>query len=320
MRTRSYRAGARWAIILAGGEGSRLSRLTVHRFGEHRPKQYCSFLGQRTMFEHTLDRAVAFAGRQRIVTVIGHGHMRFLNEPKASQLYGYVIEQPRNCDTAPGVLLPLAYVLAHDADATVAIFPSDHYIYPNAHFLRCMDRAAAVAERHPDRLVLAAAVADRPEVEYGWIQPGEPIAGEPDIRSVSRFHEKPDPELAVQFHRDGFVWNTLNMAVKGKMLWDLACARHPAMMERFDRMRAAIGTPYEGATLASIYDDMPFVNFSKSLLEHAAGQALVLPMRGIEWSDWGRPERIQEILERRSTSAPAANSLLAPRPLIASAA
>jgi len=68
MTRRSYHMGERWSIILAGGEGSRLSDLTVHRFGERRPKQYCSFLGRRTMFEHTLERAIGFSGRQRVVT------------------------------------------------------------------------------------------------------------------------------------------------------------------------------------------------------------------------------------------------------------
>jgi len=54
-----------------------------------------------------------------------------------------------------------------------------------------MERAADVAERVVDRLVLAAAVADRPEVEYGWIQPGEVVGGYEDIRAVSQFHENP---------------------------------------------------------------------------------------------------------------------------------
>src|SRR5687768_4764508 len=117
MTRRPYVTGERWAIILAGGEGTRLSRLTVRRFGEHRPKQYCAFLGQRTMFEHTLDRAVGMVGPERVVTVIGRGHWRYLQGRPG--LVGYMVEQPRACDTAPGVFLPLAYVLAFDPEATV---------------------------------------------------------------------------------------------------------------------------------------------------------------------------------------------------------
>lgn len=316
MVRRPYDGGQRWAIILAGGEGTRLSLLTINRFGEHRPKQYCAFLGERTMFDHTMDRAVGFVGRQRIVTVIGHGHMRFLAKPRPSPLFGYVVEQPCNRETAPGVFLPLAYVLAHDPEATVAIFPSDHYIAPNEAFLASMDRAARVAEKMPDHLVLAAAVADRPEVEYGWIQPGAPIKGYDGLASVRQFHEKPDPSRALSFYNEGFLWNTLNMAVKGATLWDLGRKHQPQMMERFERLRAAIGTARETETLAQIYADMPLVNFSKAILERAVAQALVMPMQDLEWSDWGKPERIQETLDRRA-AARGARVPAAPAPALA---
>jgi hypothetical protein len=45
-----------WSIILAGGEGTRLRSL-VHRWlGRPKPKQYCAFVGTRSLFQHTLDR------------------------------------------------------------------------------------------------------------------------------------------------------------------------------------------------------------------------------------------------------------------------
>ena len=299
MTRRPLSYGERWAIILAGGEGTRLSRLTISRYGEHRPKQYCSFLGSATMFDHTVRRAVGLVGRQRVVTVIGKGHLRYL-DPRA-QLSGYVVEQPLNCDTAPGVFLPLAYVLAYDPDATVVIFPSDHFIRPNERFLACMARAARIVERAQDKLVLASAVADEPETEYGWIQPGDLVCddvADGDARRVLQFHEKPSALEAETFFASGFLWNTFNMAVKAQTLWELGRAFHPEMIERFERLIEAIGTSRESAALAHAYERMPTVNFSKAILERAVDQTLVLPMRGVEWSDWGRPERIAQTLER----------------------
>ena len=46
-----------WTIILSGGNGERLRSFVRRLFGRERPKQYCAFVGSRTMFQHTLDRA-----------------------------------------------------------------------------------------------------------------------------------------------------------------------------------------------------------------------------------------------------------------------
>lgn len=318
MTKRAYGRGERWAIILSGGEGARLSLLTTRRYGEHRPKQYCAFHGRRTMFDHTMSRAVEMVGPQRVVTVIGRGHMRFL-ESSPSPLYGYAVEQPRNCETAPGIFLPLSYVMAYDPDATVLIFPSDHFVRPNALFLHYMGRAAALCERHPGRLVLAAAVADRAETEYGWIQAaplGDPV--EPLARSVLRFHEKPGPEQAESFLRAGLAWNTFNMAVKAAALWTLGWAHHPRMMERFEALRAAIGAPGEGDALARAYAEMESVNFSTGILERAVGRILALPMPELHWSDWGRPERIEDSLQKLGSSMTPLSVAVSPRESVVS--
>ena len=310
MFKRPLAMGDRWAIILAGGEGSRLRHWTIDRFGESRPKQYCAFMGARSMFDHTMRRAIALVGGRRVVSVIGHGHSRYLGS--LAEARGYIIEQPANRDTAPGVFLPLTYVMAYDPEATVLVFPSDHFIRPNDRFLECMDRAAGIVEGRQERLVLVSAVPDRPEQEYGWIQPGEECGGrEEEARHVLRFHEKPDAETAARFYEEGYLWNTLNMAVKAKTLWSMGWGFHPDMMDRFDRLRTAIGSPKETEVLASIYSEMPEVNFSKGILERAAGRAVVVPMTGVEWSDWGQPDRIQETLRRQGAALP---PLAAPAP------
>jgi hypothetical protein len=51
--------GQVWSIVLAGGEGERIKPLVQRWLGRHRPKQYCSFVGTRSMFQPTLDRAPA---------------------------------------------------------------------------------------------------------------------------------------------------------------------------------------------------------------------------------------------------------------------
>jgi mannose-1-phosphate guanylyltransferase len=52
------------AIVLAGGSGKRLQPVTERWLGEHRPKQYCTFVGTRSMLQHTLDRVKTLCRRR----------------------------------------------------------------------------------------------------------------------------------------------------------------------------------------------------------------------------------------------------------------
>ena len=49
--------GGQWSIILAGGNGERMRPLTEQWLGYHKPKQFCSFVGKRSLLQHTWDRA-----------------------------------------------------------------------------------------------------------------------------------------------------------------------------------------------------------------------------------------------------------------------
>jgi mannose-1-phosphate guanylyltransferase len=46
----------RWAIVLAGGEGTRLQGLTRKIDGDARPKQFSRIFGERSLLSHTRER------------------------------------------------------------------------------------------------------------------------------------------------------------------------------------------------------------------------------------------------------------------------
>ncbi len=302
----------RWSMILSGGEGERLRALTERWLGQHRPKQYCTFVGSRTMLEHTLDRAVQLVGEERVLTVIGRGHQSFVD---LEVMPGRVIEQPLNLDTGVGILLGASYIAAKDPNATVIIFPSDHFISPTERFLEQASRAAVLAERMPDRLILLGAQPDRPEPEFGWIEPGLTDVGwswssrQAPLQVLS-FREKPSDDEARDFFARGFLWNTMIMAVKLPTLLALSQKHLPQVCGRFEGLKnvwaeAEAGEPLEQAeaealALLQAFKGLHRANFSREVLQHAADRTLVFPLQGVEWSDWGRPERIEETLARLS--------------------
>lgn len=281
---------SRWGIVLAGGEGERLKPLIRQWLGHEKPKQFCTLTSDKTLLEETFDRVSGVIARERLVTIIGRDHGKYLNGSAARA--GRLITQPVGRETAPGIFLPAAHILRADPDATALIFPSDHYISSAPAFRACVRRAADLVERRPDKLVLLGAVPDAPEVDYGWIEPAE------DGLQVARFREKPDAREAEAMFRGGCLWNTMVMAVKVGTLWEMGRACLPEMMEHFDALLPALGGPREAFALEEAYRRLGTYNFSRDLVERLPEQVMVLPMTGVEWSDLGRPARIVELRER----------------------
>jgi mannose-1-phosphate guanylyltransferase len=63
-----------WSVILAGGEGERARPFIEQWLGYHKPKQYCTFVGKRSLFQHTVDRADRLTAPERRVTVAAESH------------------------------------------------------------------------------------------------------------------------------------------------------------------------------------------------------------------------------------------------------
>ncbi|MBK9308208.1 MAG: hypothetical protein IPM58_14275 [Nitrospira sp.] len=141
-----------WSIVLAGGDGERVKPLVLRWLGRHRPKQYCTFVGTRSMFERTLNRAALIASPKRTVVVAARHHRSELRNQLFAHLTHKMIEQPLNRDTAAGLFLPISYVRARDPQAMVVIQPSDHFVYPERRFVEAVRQGVASAEAIPDRL------------------------------------------------------------------------------------------------------------------------------------------------------------------------
>lgn len=287
-----------WSIILAGGEGERIRPCIQRWLGSAVPKQYCTFVGTRSMLEHTWDRANEVVVPQRKITVVGRAHRQGLEQHGARPQNGTLIFQPRNCDTAPGIYLPLTYVRAWDPQSVVVLFPSDHFIAPEDRFVATVRRALRAVSVLSDRIILLGARPSYLELDYGWMSVGSVLGWKEGtwIRRIDSFVEKPEVTEGIRLLSEGALWNTLVLVARVETLWKAGWRCLPGMMTRFEELRQQIGTPAEGTTLKRIYQEMPSKNFSRQILQPLAGQLGVIELDGVVWSDWGRPERIVDTL------------------------
>ncbi|MBI3715303.1 MAG: hypothetical protein HY255_04865, partial [Betaproteobacteria bacterium] len=209
--------------------------------------------------------------------------------------------------------LPLTYIRSQDPDATVVVYPADHFVYPEDRFIEIVHRAALAADRLVDKVVLLGARPDKLELEYGWIQPGRTFAwsGSYRVREVQSFLEKPSQREAEAISASGGIWSTSILAAKVETLWRLGWQILPGMMALFHDLEKALNSPDEAAVLTEIYRAMPVRNLSSHLLQCVPDRLAVIELSGVIWSDWGSPERIGLTLDRIAKSPAFPRELLA---------
>jgi mannose-1-phosphate guanylyltransferase len=281
------------AIILAGGEGRRLRSLTRLLAGDDRPKQFCAVLGGDTLLHQTRRRASHVAHPARTFVVVTRRHERYYRAALADAPPGTVVEQPDGRGTAPAILYALLRQSVVAPARAVVILPSDHFVDDDGAFMARVHMAIETVHDRPDAIVLLGVEPDRPETEYGWIEPGELIlaSASPTYR-VRRFWEKPPRAAATRLMRAGALWNSFVMVAEPRALRALVRQAAPALARAMAPVDARIGTPWEMEAARTAYAGLAPVDFSRDVLERHAARLAVLPVSGTIWNDLGDPARV----------------------------
>lgn len=296
-----------WTVVLAGGEGKRLQPLTRALYGTALPKQFAVLSGELSLLQATVERAACLVPLRRVLVIVCAAHEQLASKQLERYRGVELMVQPRNLDTAPGILLPLSRILSKDPSARVVILPSDHHLSEPAPFVRAIRLAAEASREESDGLTLLGAVPESPETEYGWIVPGPALRdSHREVRPVERFVEKPPEALARRLFEGGGLWNTFVSAGTASAYWALASRHLPGLTADLES-HARIGDLTEAArALEVIYSRTASVNFSRAILERAL-DLRVVPVAASGWSDWGSPQRVLRSL----TGSPALSALLA---------
>lgn len=291
-----------WTLALAGGDGVRLADYVERRFGRRIPKQYCCLLGNRSMLQHTLDRMNKLTPPSRTLTVIGTYH----GEIAVPQLMGrcdHVFRQPASRDTGLALYVAIAMIKRWTPNAIITITPTDHYVAPSAKYVEQVRAARGVAARMRDTIVILGATPTEPDPDLGYLSLGGPLADVPSVKSVQGFVEKPSVALASELSKQGALWNTMVTCGTVDALWELGRATEARLIDILESFVPLVGTPDEDDAIEYIYRALLPVNFSRDILERAPKRLAAMEMEGVEWSDWGRPERIETVLALRRSRA-----------------
>jgi mannose-1-phosphate guanylyltransferase len=284
----------RWAVVLAGGDGTRLQSLTLKIAGDSRPKQFCSIFGGESLLTQTRARLESLFQVDRQLFVVTRAHETYYREELRNVDDSRIISQPLNRGTGVAVALALLYLLQRDADATVAFVPCDNYYADARAFGRAIRSAFSGAEQYPDSIVVLGVKAHYAEVEYGWIEFGSAISHAPTpLLRVNRFWEKPSLRQARALLRRGCLWNTFVTVGRASTFIDLLCSQVPDVVLSLNKALA-------GDELEAAYRPLPAVDLSRQVLARQPHRLLAVRDTTSGWADLGSPCRVTDTLARNN--------------------
>jgi mannose-1-phosphate guanylyltransferase len=295
-----------WAAIMAGGDGRRLQAFTQLIAGDERPKQFCRLFGGNSLLHDTRARVCRNVEPWRTVYVVTRHHEPFYQHELADVPRAHVIAQPLNRGTAAAIIYALRRVSLLGQDPAIGFFPADHYYRDHERLRRAVDAAYAVAHAQPDRVVLLGARAERPETDYGWIEPGPslefwraPAVARMMVRGVAGFVEKPSGRQAAQLWRKRCLWNTFVLIGKASAFQHLLESTVPQFLDAFDVLKQARTLADETRLARTVYESIPAIDFSRDVVAARPDLLAVvdLPMAG--WTDLGEPSRVLTVMADR---------------------
>jgi len=269
-----------WAVVIAGGSGSRFWPLS----SPTRPKQLLPLAGSRTTAQETLDRLQGLIPPSRTLVVtnaqlapmmIAHLHLDAAN----------VLIEPRSASTGPALIWATAEILKRDPSAAVLALHADWAIGDQAAFAATAETALFAARNH-DRLVTVGIVPSRPETGYGYIVPGPPLGA--DARAVARFTEKPDAATALELIADGALWNSGLFAWTAPRLLAEVRAHTPEVAPHLIHLA-------EG-NVAEFFASVTSITIDVGVLERS--QAVAVVPGHFDWDDIGTWEALARVRSR----------------------
>jgi mannose-1-phosphate guanylyltransferase len=259
----------RWAVVLAGGSGTRFWPLST----PENPKQLLPLAGSSSTAEESIDRLTGLIPRDRILVVTGAALAGQIQE-RLKLPPSNILVEPRAASTAPALIWATLEAQRRDPDAEVLSLHADWAVGDAAAFRQTADAALTIARQH-GCLVTVGVVPSRPETGYGYIVPGPSLGN--GARMVARFSEKPDAATALDLMAAGALWNS------GLFAW--TAERLLAEVESYTPEVAPYLPALRAGDVARFFRDVTPISIDVGLLERSTSVAVV--SGAFAWDDIG---------------------------------
>jgi mannose-1-phosphate guanylyltransferase len=290
IETRRATELARFAVILAGGSGTRFWPASRRE----RPKQFLAVAGQKSLLRATFERLDGMFPPERVIVAATSDLAEAVRAELPELPRENILGEPMGRNTAACIAWASFEIERRCAHSLQLVLPADHVISPRERFQASV-RAALSLAGSEDVLVTFGIRPTYPATGFGYIETAAECGRSEGIsvHSVSRFVEKPDAERAARFLAQGnFLWNS------GMFAWSTAVIRREIAKHMPEAARA-LARLEAGAALAEVYQEIPSAAVDVAILERA-DNVRVLPL-DYSWNDVGSWSALAHVLEADSS-------------------
>lgn len=193
---------SRWAVVLAGGVGSRFWPLST----PERPKQLLPLVTDKPLLRDAIDRLAPIVDPTHTLILTNANLVKSIRSLLPPIPRENIIAEPRPAGTAAALAWAALTIQRRDGDdATMISVHADWSIGSDARFREILLLAEETAVR-THSLVTVGVVPTRADTGFGYIEPTD--AEEKRGSPVKRFVEKPDRERAEKMRAEGYLWNS----------------------------------------------------------------------------------------------------------------
>jgi mannose-1-phosphate guanylyltransferase/mannose-6-phosphate isomerase len=259
------------------------------------PKQFIALLGEGlSTFQATLLR-VAGAPFARPIIITNH-EFRFIvaEQMQAVGVEGEIVLEPERRDSAAAIAVGALLARRASPDAVAVALAADHVVQDAAAFRG--DCLAAAELASSGLIVTLGIVPSAPSVAYGYLEPGEGL-GNPRMKRLKRFVEKPDAVTAQSYLDAGFLWNSGNFVFSTATMIEELNEFAPDVLAA---ARDAIATAASDLDFLRL-DGKAFAQATRISIDYAVMEktrhAAVIAAT-FDWSDIGAWDSIYDVMDK----------------------
>lgn len=286
-------------VILCGGSGTRLWPLSR----QHYPKQFLKLVGDSTLFQQSITRAIALENNEiqieEILIVTNENH-RFLVLEQLDELKikvpSQILLEPEPKNTAPALTLAALAAQETNPDSVLIVTPADHYVKNLNQFIQVMHGAINAAQ---DKNIVTLGINPiRPDTGFGYIH----YKGEGIVKNAITFKEKPDHKTAQQMIAQGYhAWNGGMFILQSNTWLDAINKSNSELFDSINRSwQAKKNDQWFERPDSELFRQSPSDSIDYAVMEKSKelGVDVKLLVLDAGWSDLGSFDALDEITEK----------------------